>query len=169
MFGIEDRDLAAAIGGEIAYWRKRHGMDRPELGKAIGKSKNTIGRYERGNTMPTISETWKICDALDVSVSEFVSRVDAVVRRRGTVVEKDVFGRMYVTLPTGERVLVMDDLPMPQHERLTEAEEAEFDARVLAMREEALAKRNGGDDFTVLEDDDADVNLPRGSTGTEPT
>lgn len=70
------------------------------------RSGNTIGRYERGNTMPDVAETMRLADALDVSAAVLVERAEQALRsdldpRRETFaesVERDLRG----TRPTGD-------------------------------------------------------------------
>lgn len=98
--GESDRGIAAAIGAELAYWRRRRGMTRAQLGELVHRSGNTIGRYERGNTMPDVAETMRLADALDVSAAVLVERAEQALRsdldlRRETFaesVERDLRG-----------------------------------------------------------------------------
>ena len=87
----EEPQLAAAIGAEIAYWRRRRGLSRPELGAMVGKSLNTIGRWERGNTMPDVSETWKVAKALGVDLSTLIARAQDAAQQ-DSVVLGELFG-----------------------------------------------------------------------------
>ena len=87
----EEPQLAAAIGAEIAYWRRRRGLSRAELGALVGKSHNTIGRWERGDTMPDVSETWKVAKALDVKLSTLIARAQDAAEQDGTALD-ELFG-----------------------------------------------------------------------------
>lgn len=79
---VETRDtaLARAIGEEIAHWRRRRSLTQAQLAKKVDLSKNTIGRYERGETMPDVTESWRIAKALQVPLSQIIARAEAVLR-----------------------------------------------------------------------------------------
>lgn len=83
MTPMAEVELAKAVGDELAYWRRRRGMSRAELAEKVDRSPNTIGRWERGNTMPDVSETWKVADALGVSVGTLMTRAEEAIQAGG--------------------------------------------------------------------------------------
>jgi transcriptional regulator with XRE-family HTH domain len=91
--------LATAMGQEIAYWRRRREMSRDELAALLGRSRNTVGRYERGETMPDVSETWAIADALGVTLSHLISRVEDALR--ADIAANDTPGASIHEFPAG--------------------------------------------------------------------
>lgn len=56
------------IGDKITNLRKEKNMSQTDLGKAVGVSREIIGRYERNEVMPSIEVAAKIADALEVSL-----------------------------------------------------------------------------------------------------
>lgn len=56
------------IGDKIAALRKQKNLSQTDLGKAAGVSREIIGRYERGEVLPSIEVAAKIADVLDVSL-----------------------------------------------------------------------------------------------------
>jgi transcriptional regulator with XRE-family HTH domain len=55
--------------------RCEHGhAPQAELGKMIGTSGDVIGRYERGDILPSIEAAAKIADALEVSVGYLIGK-----------------------------------------------------------------------------------------------
>jgi transcriptional regulator with XRE-family HTH domain len=58
--------LRRQVGDLVRYNRDRLGMTQAELGDAVGKSLETIGRIERGVTAPSLSLLEKLADALGV-------------------------------------------------------------------------------------------------------
>lgn len=93
-----DRAFAVAIGAEIAYWRRRSGLNRGQLAALVGKSSNTIGRYERGDTVPDVTETYELATALGVPVSQLIERAEQSMATAGrhTIadeVERNIHGR----------------------------------------------------------------------------
>lgn len=83
MTPMAEVELAKAVGDELAYWRRRRGMSRAELAKKVDRSANTIGRWERGDTMPDVSETWRVADALGVSVGTLMTRAEQALEAGG--------------------------------------------------------------------------------------
>lgn len=86
------RDFAVALGAEIRYWRKRKGMNGPELGKMVGLSGTTIGRIERGSedSSAAAADMWRIAKVLGLSFSDLVRRAEeaqALAADRGVHVE----------------------------------------------------------------------------------
>lgn len=56
------------IGARMAELRKQKDLSQTDFAKAIGVSREMIGRYERDEVMPSIEEAKKIADALGVSL-----------------------------------------------------------------------------------------------------
>jgi len=56
------------IGDKMTALRKQKNMSQTDLGKAVGVSREIIGRYERNEVSPSVEVAKKIADALDVSL-----------------------------------------------------------------------------------------------------
>ena len=56
------------IGGKILELRKRQNWSQEELAKAIGASRDIIGKYERNENSPSIEMALKIAKVFDVSL-----------------------------------------------------------------------------------------------------
>lgn len=56
------------IGDKITALRKQKNLSQTDLGKAAGVSREIIGRYERGEVLPSIEVAAKIADVLEVSL-----------------------------------------------------------------------------------------------------
>jgi DNA-binding XRE family transcriptional regulator len=56
------------IGDKITTLRKQKDMSQIDLGKAVGVSREIIGRYERNEVLPSIEVAAKIANALEVSL-----------------------------------------------------------------------------------------------------
>ena len=54
--------------------RKEKGLSREQLAKRIGTSGPIVGRYERGDMMPSVEIATKIADALEVSLDYLVGK-----------------------------------------------------------------------------------------------
>lgn len=53
--------------------RKERGWSQPELGKKIGTSGAIIGRYERGEMLPSIEVARKLAEALGATVDFLIN------------------------------------------------------------------------------------------------
>jgi transcriptional regulator with XRE-family HTH domain len=60
-----------SIGETIRRRRKAKGLTQEDLGKAIGKDRSVIARYEDGGIDMPVSVIAAIAGALDVPVAEF--------------------------------------------------------------------------------------------------
>ena len=56
------------IGQKIPELRKQKELSQTDFAKTVGVSREMIGRYERGDVMPSIEVAKKIADALEVSL-----------------------------------------------------------------------------------------------------
>jgi transcriptional regulator with XRE-family HTH domain len=60
------------LGDRITTLRKQKDMSQTDLAKAAGVSREIIGRYERGEALPSIEVAKKIADAFAVSLDYLV-------------------------------------------------------------------------------------------------
>ena len=60
------------FGDRLAYARKQKGIRQADLGKLVGTSGDIIGKYERGENMPSIEVATKMADALNVTLDYLV-------------------------------------------------------------------------------------------------
>lgn len=56
------------IGHKITELRKKKSLSQADFAKAVGVSREMIGRYERDEVIPSIEVAKKIADALEVSL-----------------------------------------------------------------------------------------------------
>ena len=76
-----------AFGDRLSFARKQKKIKQTELGKFVGTSGDIIGKYERGENIPSIEVAAKIADALDVTLDYLVKdgeyeQVDKEVLKR---------------------------------------------------------------------------------------
>lgn len=86
-------DLFMTFGDRMAYARKQKKMRQADLGKLIGTSGDIIGKYERGENMPSIEVASKIAEALNVTLDYLVKdgeyeQLDTVSLKRLKEVER---------------------------------------------------------------------------------
>jgi len=70
------------MGDELRESRERVGLTQEELSFRAGLSRPYISQLERNLKSPTVDTLFLICDALGVSASELIGRVDASRRRK---------------------------------------------------------------------------------------
>lgn len=61
-----------AFADRLAFARKQKKIKQSDLGKTIGTSGDIIGKYERGENIPSIDVATKIADALGVTLDYLV-------------------------------------------------------------------------------------------------
>jgi transcriptional regulator with XRE-family HTH domain len=61
-----------AFSDRLALARKRKKIRQADLGKKVGTSGDIIGKYERGENVPSIDVASKIADALGVTLDYLV-------------------------------------------------------------------------------------------------
>lgn len=62
------------LGNNMMLLRKKKGFSQADLGKIIGTSGDVIGRYERGDIIPSVEVVSKIADALEVSLDYLIGK-----------------------------------------------------------------------------------------------
>jgi transcriptional regulator with XRE-family HTH domain len=89
------------LGDKITMLRKQKNLSQGELADKVGISRDAIGKYERGDIMPTADKAKKMADLLGVSLDFLMS--DAA--KEEAVVEKDMLYRMQEVqkLPDNEK------------------------------------------------------------------
>ena len=61
-----------AIGEKILRLRKENGWSQQQFAKKIGTSGPIIGRYERGEMVPSVEVAKKLADAFDITLDYLV-------------------------------------------------------------------------------------------------
>lgn len=61
-----------AFGDRLAFARKQRKMTQGDLGGKVGTSGDIIGKYERGENVPSIDVAAKMADALGVTLDYLV-------------------------------------------------------------------------------------------------
>jgi transcriptional regulator with XRE-family HTH domain len=64
------------FGSNMMLIRKKKKLSQADLGKVIGTSGDVIGRYERGDIIPSIEVVAKIADALEISVDYLIGKTN---------------------------------------------------------------------------------------------
>lgn len=72
--------MSKEFGSRVMQARKEKELSRDELAKLIGTSGPIVGRYERGDMMPSVEIATKIADALEVSLDFLVGKSSMTVK-----------------------------------------------------------------------------------------
>lgn len=72
-------NLNQAIGEKIKRLRGQRGLTLDQVAELTGVSKSMIGQVERGNSAPTVTTLWKICNGLKVSFSSLLEQSERAV------------------------------------------------------------------------------------------
>lgn len=72
--------MSKDFGNKVMQARKEKDLSREELAKLIGTSGPIIGRYERGDMMPSVEIATKIADSLEVSLDFLVGKSTQTVK-----------------------------------------------------------------------------------------
>lgn len=96
------------FGERLTYARKQKGLRQSDLGKLVGTSGDIIGKYERGENMPSIEVVSKMADALAVTIDYLVKdgvyeNIDSVTLKRLREIEKlpiDIKEKIYFFIDT---------------------------------------------------------------------
>lgn len=73
------------IGERITLLRKKKNWSQTDLSKAINASREAIGKYERGETIPSVEVAKKIADVLEVSLDYLVDDKATIMFDKQTI------------------------------------------------------------------------------------
>ena len=77
-----------AIGDKILKLRKDRKLSQQKLAKLIGTSGPIIGRYERGEMVPSVEVAGKLADVFDVTLDYLVDNTGKVAEIKDKVMLK---------------------------------------------------------------------------------
>ena len=96
-------DFRRRLGAAIAERRKLGKLTQDDLAGLVEVDAETVSRFERGISMPSLERLWIIADALDVGISDLLTATSTLpndqARRLATVMEG---------LATADQRLLMD-------------------------------------------------------------
>lgn len=78
------------LGDKLTMLRKQKNLSQGDLADKIGVSRDAIGKYERGDIMPTADKAKKMADVLGVSLDFLMSDDD----KQEAAMDKDMLYRM---------------------------------------------------------------------------
>ena len=72
--------MSKEFGNKVMQARKDKNLSREDLAKMIGTSGPIVGRYERGDMMPSVEIATNIANALEVSLDFLVGKSSITVK-----------------------------------------------------------------------------------------
>ena len=69
---MDDEQVKARIGANIAYYRKRAGLTQAGLAEKLNYSDKSISKWERGDGTPDVFILAKIADLYDITVQDLL-------------------------------------------------------------------------------------------------
>lgn len=76
MENAETEKIREAFGSVLKSIRKERGYSQEELAHRAGIAMRYVSLLERNQRQPTISTLYLLCKALEISMTEFVSKVE---------------------------------------------------------------------------------------------
>ena len=142
-------DLDTRLATRIQALRNDHGWTLDDLAAKSGLSRATCSRIERGETSPTAVQLGRLCSALQMTLSQLLSPLDApaaeIVRHETQSLWIDPetgFRRRIVSPPSQELALEMIESELPP------GADIPYDAPPLAGMEQHIWMLSGALDFT---------------------
>ncbi|MEW6423666.1 MAG: helix-turn-helix transcriptional regulator [Bacillota bacterium] len=59
------------IGRQIKFWREQKGISARSLAAKVNLTQSAISKIETGASVPSLATLKRICDVLDISLSDF--------------------------------------------------------------------------------------------------
>lgn len=69
--------VSSAFGEVMRELRQERGLSQEMLGFECARHRTYVSGLERGNSSPTLDTLWLVADALGVSPTEFVRRIES--------------------------------------------------------------------------------------------
>jgi DNA-binding XRE family transcriptional regulator len=73
------RLTASRIGERFAELRRDRGLTQDQLAERLQVERETVSRFERGVTDPSMTKVLEICEVLEVPVASLITRISANV------------------------------------------------------------------------------------------
>lgn len=67
-------EIRKTIIENMIFYREKRGLKQKELAKAIDVKDNTVSTWESGKNAPSLQALYKICKALNISISELFGK-----------------------------------------------------------------------------------------------
>lgn len=75
---MDDEQVKARIGANIAFYRKRAGLTQVGLAEKINYSDKAVSKWERGESVPDVLTMMQLASQFDITVNDLLGDVDAL-------------------------------------------------------------------------------------------
>lgn len=82
---MDDEQVKARIGANIAYYRKRAGLTQVGLAEKLNYSDKAVSKWERGDSIPDVLTLMQIAAQFGVTVDDLLGDVNALPENIGTI------------------------------------------------------------------------------------
>ncbi len=100
---VDPDELGKRLGRAIAERRKAKRMTQDDLAGVVEVDAETISRFERGTSLPSLQRLLVIASALNVGVGDLLSEASSLVKDRSEQLEK-----VMESLEERDQVLLLD-------------------------------------------------------------
>ena len=103
MSGIDQKQLAGAVGRAISKHRVRSGLTQEAVAERLGVGNEAVSRIERGIVMPNITRLLELADIFGCEAAELLSEVSPLVEDQASRVN-----HLLAALDQSDRQLVIE-------------------------------------------------------------
>ena len=103
MSGIDQKQLAGAVGRAISKQRVRSGLTQEAVAERLGVGNEAVSRIERGIVMPNITRLLELADIFGCEAAELLSEVSPLVEDQANRVN-----HLLASLDQSDRQLVIE-------------------------------------------------------------
>jgi len=103
MSGIDQKQLAGAVGRAISKHRVRSGLTQEAVAERLGVGNEAVSRIERGIVMPNITRLLELADIFGCEAAELLSEVSPLVEDQASRVN-----HLLASLDQSDRQLVIE-------------------------------------------------------------
>ena len=75
---MDDEQVKARIGANIAYYRKQAGLTQAGLGEKLNYSDKAVSKWERGESIPDVLTLMQLASLFDITVDALLGDVNAL-------------------------------------------------------------------------------------------
>ena len=75
---MDDEQVRARIGANIAFYRKQSGLTQAQLAEKLNYSDKAVSKWERGESIPDVLTLMQIADQFQVTVDDLLGDVNAL-------------------------------------------------------------------------------------------
>ncbi|MDD6968334.1 MAG: helix-turn-helix transcriptional regulator [Firmicutes bacterium] len=75
---MDDEQVKARIGANIAFYRKQSGLTQAQLAEKLNYSDKAVSKWERGESIPDVLTLMQIADQFQVTVDDLLGDVNAL-------------------------------------------------------------------------------------------